>query len=411
MRRTLTFPGWFLVLAGCGALVPSSPQGLSSTGGAGGSTSSGGDGGAGGASGTGGSHLTLTEVATYSQPISLSAVPGHDEVLLVGQTDGEILWQNVVSGASGTVGRLDPPPHGTGQDLFSLTFAPGFPGDPRLLALYTMHDGTDVIRIVELSLSSGDPLGTIQAQKPLLDIPVQLDAHVGGSLVIGADSMLYASIGDGGAEPSRPGDGQNPADLYGKVLRLDVSTPGSYRVPADNPFAGMTGHAPEVYALGFRNPFRMGLGPGGILVVADVGESAWEEVDLVEKGGNYGWNKMEGPDCYPASSACAPSAFRMPIYWYPHPPPVGGTVSHASITGGAVYTGNRLPEIAGQYVFGDWATGILRAVPLTPGATARVLGHSSMQLVAFVQAPAGGDMYLADLKYGEVYRLDDVDPQ
>jgi glucose/arabinose dehydrogenase len=211
------------------------------------------------------------------------------------------------------------------------------------------------------------------SERVLLRIPEPQSNHNAGSVTFGPDGYLYVGVGDGGGAGDQGrghvddwddtvagGNGQDVTqNLLGSVLRIDVDSSGDderrpYAVPDDNPLVDRPG-LDEQYAWGLRNPWRFSFGPDGRFFVADVGQSNWEEIDLVERGGNYGWNVREGPDCFRAS-ACPTETndgepLRDPIVAYPHN---GADVSGISVIGGYVYEGEMIPALAGRYVFGDY---------------------------------------------------------
>jgi len=208
--------------------------------------------------------------------------------------------------------------------------------------------------------------------------------HNGGALAFGKDHMLYVSLGDGGGADDEgvghaaQGNAQSLAagNVLGKILRIDPlgrsSANGSYGIPPDNPFVGKTG-ANEIFAYGFRNPFRMAFDPAGRLIVGDVGQNAIEEVDVVMAGGNYGWRVKEGTFLFdpnglgtpgdPASGAGfvfadspgVPPEMVDPIAQYDHADGAGQTPSRVAVIGGYVYQGRRVDQLRGRYLFGDYS--------------------------------------------------------
>ncbi len=200
--------------------------------------------------------------------------------------------------------------------------------------------------------------------------------HNGGAIAFGPDGFLYFTLGDGGGAndgladnpPSHgsTGNAQNLGVPLGKVLRIDVSTPGTYSSPPSNPFVGIAGARPEIYAYGFRNPYNFsfddGTGGDGRLIVADVGQNLFEEVDVVQRGLNYGWPIREGLHCFDPfapntvpATMCNTVGLVDPVAEYPHsagPDPFG-----IAVVGGFVYRGAELPGLNGLYVFGDFSTG------------------------------------------------------
>ena len=175
--------------------------------------------------------------------------------------------------------------------------------------------------------------------------------HNGGCLKFGKDGYLYIGLGDGGGAGDKHGDtgnGQNINTFLGKILRIDINKGAPYAVPADNPLVGKRGK-PEIFAYGFRNPWRFSFdSKTNLLFVGDVGQNTWEEVDIVEKGGNYGWKIMEATHCFDPEKNCKTAGLKLPINEYKH----GDGIS---ITGGYVYNGNSISGLAGKYLFADWS--------------------------------------------------------
>jgi glucose/arabinose dehydrogenase len=182
--------------------------------------------------------------------------------------------------------------------------------------------------------------------------------HNGGHLQFGLDDMLYFGLGDGGSGNDPCGSGQDLGSLLGKILRIDVNAPaGTYNVPFDNPFAGTPAASPEIWSYGHRNPWRWSFDKAsGELWVGDVGQGAWEEIDRVVKGGNYGWNPCEGFHKLGSTTAlCNTPGLLDPVVEHPR--------SEAqSITGGYVYRGSAMPSLVGTYIYGDFATGNIWAL-------------------------------------------------
>lgn len=175
--------------------------------------------------------------------------------------------------------------------------------------------------------------------------------HNGGAVQFGPDGYLYISFGDGGGQGDKHGEignGQNLNTLLGKILRIDVNSDSAYRIPKDNPFVSQSGARGEIWAYGFRNPYRISFDKAsGQLFVGDVGQDTWEEVDIIKKGGNYGWRMMEGNHCYNPETGCEVKGIIKPIAEYNHREGV-------SITGGYVYNGKTIPVLKGKYFFADW---------------------------------------------------------
>ena len=230
--------------------------------------------------------------------------------------------------------------------------------------------------------------------------------HNGGCLDFGNDGYLYISTGDASV-PSPPDvmmTGQDCSDLLSSVLRIDVDheEPGRfYRVPPDNPFVSVAGVRPEIWAFGFRNPWKMSFDRStGELWVGDVGWELWELIFKVKRGGNYGWSVMEGPQPVNVEARRGPAPISPPLKAHPHS-------EAASITGGYVYHGKRLPELAGTYVYGDYQSGIIWGFR-SQGDTItwqHELARTPLHLVAFGETN-DGELYLLDHdRTHQIYRL------
>ena len=301
-----------------------------------------------------------------SGPIDLQAPPG-DARLFVAERPGRI--RIVQGGMLLSTPFLDISGRVFTQGeagLLSFAFHPQFANDPqqRFVFVHFIEDipNTSGDILVERYRVSGTDANVldISSAELVIRIPHQ-DAsnHYGGRVAFGPDGMLYLSTGDGGGGGA---NGQNAATLLGKLLRLDVSTlPGT--VPPDNPvFPGAARN--ENWAIGLRNPFRFAFdAPTGQLYIADVGQNAREEIDVVpanSAGLNYGWNLMEGMLCYP-SAPCNMSGLTPPVYDYDNPQ------SGCAIIGGYVYRGAAIPGLEGSYLFSDLCSGWLRSLLIANG--------------------------------------------
>ncbi len=186
--------------------------------------------------------------------------------------------------------------------------------------------------------------------KIILEVEQPESNHNGGQLAFGPDGFLYIALGDGGGandEHGEIGNAQNLNTLLGKILRIDVSG-NPYSIPTDNPFVNRKDARPEIFAYGLRNPWRFSFDKGtGKLFCADVGQNEYEEVNIIEKGGNYGWRIMEGLHCFNPASDCNKDGLTMPIHEYAHD-------KGQSVTGGFMYNGKTVSSLNNKYVFGDW---------------------------------------------------------
>ncbi|MBZ0090469.1 MAG: PQQ-dependent sugar dehydrogenase, partial [Thermoanaerobaculia bacterium] len=226
--------------------------------------------------------------------------------------------------------------------------------------------------------------------------------HNGGMIAFGPDGFLYHGSGDGGSAGDPWDNARDRHSLLGKLLRLDVAAE-PYAIPADNPFA-RGGGAPEVWAFGLRNPWRFSFDRAtGELWIGDVGQNAWEEVNVEDpkRGGgrNYGWKTMEGLHCFSPRRGCDPAGLELPVHEYGHD-------AGCAVTGGYVYRGQALPELTGAYLFSDYCKGTLWSLARGPQgqATVTVLLETRMLVSSFGEDEAG-ELYLCDHGNGAIFRI------
>jgi glucose/arabinose dehydrogenase len=258
-----------------------------------------------------------------------------------------------------------------------------------------------------------------KTERVVLTIDQPFTNHNGGHLEFGPDGMLYIGMGDGGSAHDPNNNGQKTDALLGKILRIDVSPREGYAAPKDNPFVGKEGWAPEIWALGIRNPWRFSFDrAAGLLYEGDVGQDIWEEINIIQKGGNYGWRIREGMhELHPVPSP--PPGMIEPIYVYNHNNvrllPKPGERGAASVTGGCVYRGKKFPSLRGWYFFGDYSHGtvyglkyengkvVSSGVLIDPKNPTRNGESRATQPSAFGQ-DAEGNLYMCDAN-GPVYRI------
>lgn len=288
------------------------------------------------------------------------------------------------------------------QGLLGLVFHPNYRENGLFFVNYTNLSGDTVI--ARYRVSADADVADAASEQLLLTVDQPFANHNGGHLAFGPDGYLYVGLGDGGDGGDPLGNGQNPAALLGKMLRIDVDVEQGYRVPADNPFVGQAGYRPEIWAMGLRNPWRYAFDRlTGDLYIGDVGQRLWEEIDYEMAGGpggaNYGWNVMEGQHCYPPDASCDTAPYMLPIAEYSH-------AEGCSVTGGHVYRGQEQPALYGAYFFGDYCTGQTWASQRNgQGAwvTTR-LTRTGVNITSFGE-DEGGEVYVTGSGQGTLYRL------
>ncbi len=278
---------------------------------------------------------------------------------------------------------------GNEEGLLGMALSPDFSGDGHFYLYYSAANPRRSVlsrfTIRPGDISSGDP----SSERVIFEVPQPYSNHNGGQIRFGPQGLLYIGLGDGGKKGDPIGNGQNLTTLLGSIIRIDVRTldsKGTYTVPSDNPFTGSSNAKGEIWAYGLRNPWRFSFdSQTGSLWVGDVGQNDFEEINLVTGGSNYGWNIMEGSHCYADSDeACDQSGLELPVAEY-------GREEGCSVTGGYVYRGSRLPELAGAYVYGDYCTGKIWALRHDGNEITEHLqiADSSLNISSFAQSPAG----------------------
>jgi glucose/arabinose dehydrogenase len=351
--------------------------------------------------------LTTVRVATgLASPVDLQTAPGDRARLFVVEQPGRI---RILRG-----GALVPTPFlditdrvGSGGErgLLGLAFHPQYPQNGRFFVNYTDRAGDT--HIAEFRAAGGADTVDRATERLILFVPQPFANHNGGALAFGNDGMLYAALGDGGSGGDPFGNGQNLATHLGKILRFDVDRGTPFTVPLDNPFVGRPGAEPLIWAFGLRNPWRIAFDrANGDLYIGDVGQNAFEEVDVglaSRRGGeNYGWNVTEGTHCFRPAAGCPTAGITMPVVEY-------GRSDGCSITGGVVYRGCRLPGYAGTYFYGDFCSGMIRSFRLQDGQAVdqrdwtAALGRGVDALSSF-GVDADGEVHIVDHD-GEIYRV------
>ncbi len=286
---------------------------------------------------------------------------------------------------------------GNEEGLLGLAFDPTFRENGEFYVYYTASEPRRSIlsrfSVDDFENNRADP----ESEIIILEVSQPFGNHNGGMIAFGPDKYLYLGLGDGGSGGDPRGNGQNRNTLLGSILRIDVSDPqAGYSIPQDNPFYGVENVMDEIWAYGFRNPWRFSFDrQTGFLWVGDVGQGDFEEVDIVEKGGNYGWNVMEGPECFSPRFNCRDVGLEEPIVYYSHS-------EGCSITGGYVYRGSA-STLDGAYIYGDYCSGkiwLLRYDGL------KIIEHvlladSDLQISSFGE-DEGGELYILSFD-GKIY--------
>jgi glucose/arabinose dehydrogenase len=289
--------------------------------------------------------------------------------------------------------------------LLGVTFHPSFQTNRKFYVNYVRNAGGQFQSVIAEYLAS--PTNANQSdpatERILLTVDQvgNFDNHKAGQLAFGPDGFLYFGLGDGGSGGDPFGHGQSTATLLGKMMRIDVNStsPGlQYAIPPDNPFAA-GGGLPEIYAIGFRNPWRFSFDrTTGRLFMADVGQDKFEEIDIVQKGGNYGWNTMEGVHCFNPPSGCNMAGLTLPIVEISHPEAI-------AVIGGFIYHGTAVAGMQGMYIFGD-LSGKIWSLTENPANqfTRALLASPGFNISSFGQ-DAAGELYVVDIAGGRVLKI------
>jgi glucose/arabinose dehydrogenase len=277
------------------------------------------------------------------------------------------------------------------EGLLGIALHPQFASNRRYYVNYTRRVSGQLQSVIaEYTASILNPDTTDRAtERILITVDQPFGNHKAGQLAFGPDNRLYIALGDGGGEGDPQGNGQNPNTLLGKILRIDVDSGVPFGIPGDNPFA-LGGGRPEIFAIGFRNPWRFSFDmPTSRLFAGDVGQSTREEVDIVNRGGNYGWNTMEGTFCFNPPSGCNQSGLTLPIFDY-------GRSDGNTVIGGFVYRGSAIPSLVGRYVFTDFGNGTLRVLTENAGSWTRSDLLSTGRAISSFGRDAQNELYVLD---------------
>ncbi len=343
----------------------------------------------------------------FNRPVEIGAYPvgpepGAGPGMFVAEQDGYVLVLHPdgdeaveLLDISERVSRF-----GNEEGLLSVALDPRFGETGHLWVYYSVLGSPAMTRLSRFTAAPDAPLRVEEGSElVIIEVEQPYSNHNGGAVRFGWDGMLYLGFGDGGSGGDPRGHGQNLATLLGSIIRIDVrdaSSAAPYAIPADNPFVGVEGARAEIWAYGLRNPWRMEFDPEtGALWAADVGQREIEEIDRIERGGNYGWNRLEGTRCFQPSEGCEREGTVLPVAEYTHG--LG-----CSVTGGVVYRGEAVPEIAGHYLFSDFCSGRLWVLPPDGGEVVEVAVAPGR--VSSFGTDADGEVYLLTFE-GPVLRI------
>ncbi len=283
-------------------------------------------------------------------PIGITFAPNEKNKFYVIEQKGVI--QVVENGSISATPFLDIESQvssGGEMGLLGLAFHPQYVENGRYFVNYTARNPK--LRTIVSEFKGGSAV-----EKSILTFLQPYQNHNGGHLAFGKDGYLYISAGDGGSGGDPHGNGQSLGTLLGKILRIDINSGDTYGIPKDNPFRNTSGARGEIYAYGIRNMWRFSFDKvTDALFGGDVGQDKYEEVDIIEKGGNYGWGRMEGNHCFNPATNCELPGMIRPIHEYPRS---GGN----SVTGGYVYRGSAIPSLYGAYIYSDFGSGKIWAL-------------------------------------------------
>ena len=351
--------------------------------------------------------VALVQFATgLSAPVDIAALPdAADKRLFVVEQAGTIrsLSNEGKVGATPLLDITNNVQYSGEMGLLGLAFHPKFADNGYLYVNYVDKKQNTIIARFTVDKTTG--AADTSSQKILLSVKQPYTNHNGGDLAFGPDGYLYIALGDGGSGGDPENRAQNKNELLGKLLRIDADKADPYAIPADNPFAAGGGR-PEIWAYGLRNPWRLSFDrTTGDLYIADVGQNLYEEVNYAVAGSpggqNYGWRCREALHDFNTKACQAANAYVPPVLEYSHD---GG---NCSITGGYVYRGTQYPALAGNYFFADLCSGQVSYTAAGNQWKATAATSTKYQISTFGE-DSSGELYLADVAGGIVYRIEDT---
>ena len=345
----------------------------------------------------------------FDQPVDLQSPNDNSNRIFILEQEGEILvFQNLdlITVATQFLDIRDKVVFEGERGLLGLAFHPNYETNGYFFINYTAPNPLRTV-IARYEVSTIDSnLADEESELIILEIDQPFSNHNGGQIAFGPDGYLYVGMGDGGSGGDPLNHGQNLETLHGSMLRIDIDNTNedyNYTIPIDNPYLdNNTEFREEIYAHGLRNPWRFSFDNfTGDCWIADVGQNDYEEINILEYAGNYGWRIMEGFHCFDPAMDCDTSGLILPIFEYDHS-------MGESITGGYVYRGTMLPSLFGQYIFGDFEYGGVYALDFSnlESIELNILGDLGSYSVTSFGIDQNNEIYICDLG-GEVYKFID----
>ncbi|MEA1784948.1 PQQ-dependent sugar dehydrogenase [Arenibacter sp. GZD96] len=341
----------------------------------------------------------------FSRPLDVqSPDDGTNRIFVVEQRGRILVFPNETTVPQSTVfldigNRVDDSENEMG--LLGMVFHPDFATNGYFYVYYNTSRNTTVVSrfsVMETDANNADA----NSEVILLQIPQPFTNHNGGQLAFGPDGFLYIAVGDGGSGGDPQGNAQNRENLLGSILRIDVNGMDdglNYAIPPDNPYAESTVFRREIFAYGLRNPWRMSFDvETAALWAGDVGQGELEEIDIIQKGANYGWNFLEGTACF-SGNECDTESLVPPVFEYTH------NAGDVSITGGYVYRGSLLPQLRSHYIYADFVSGRIWALAVngTSVGNNELLLNSGLNISSF-GTDNQNELYICSFD-GAIYRL------
>ena len=322
----------------------------------------------------------------FSKPLFILQSPTDREVFYVAEQRG-VVWQVTADGKDRRVfiDIRDRVRSGGEMGLLGIAFDPDFPKRPYFYLSYTSKGMYSVVSRVRVDLKREKALK--DTEKVILRVKQPYSNHNGGNIIFGPDGYLYLGLGDGGSAGDPLNHAQNLDTLLGSMLRIDVRDPEGPRV--------------EVFAIGLRNPWRWSFDrKTGQLWAGDVGQDRWEEIDIIEKGKNYGWRCYEGFEPYNLRGCGPKERYTFPVHVYPL------RDGNCSVIGGYVYRGKEIPELYGWYIFGDYCSGRIWALKLEGGRKRVKLLFDTEFMISSFGEDGEGNIYVIDHRGGKIYKIE-----